>query len=65
MSSLSLLRHHSTLASNLTAGGVSAKLKSLYHTLATILKYLGYVSLAFTIYKWYLSRLSKKNKKAD
>jgi hypothetical protein len=61
MSSLTLLRHHASLACNPTATG---KLKSLFIVLATLIKYLGYFSLAYTLYKFYLSRLSKKNKNA-
>ena len=62
MSSLTLLRHYASLACNPTATGVTAKLKSLSKILATLLKFLGYFSLAYTLYKLYLSRLSNKKK---
>jgi hypothetical protein len=61
MSSLTLLRHHASLACNPTA---TSKVKSLLNVLAILIKYLGYFSLAYTLYKFYLSRLSKKNKNA-
>ena len=62
MSGLTLLRHHTSLACNPTA---TAKIKSLYKIIATLIKFLGYFSLAYTLYKLYLSRLSKKNKNAN
>jgi len=61
MSSLTLLRHRASLACNPTATG---KVKSLLNVLAILIKYLGYFSLAYTLYKIYLSRISKNNKKA-
>jgi hypothetical protein len=62
MSGLTLLRHHASLACNPAA---TAKIKSLYNIIATLIKFLGYFSLAYTLYKLYLSRLSKKNKNAN